>query len=337
MTDPLASSIRPYARTAYAQGWAASGGPMTDRVKAGCVAAVKLAEDNAHHPEILEVVLDLGHLEGVWATIFERRHRLIVKFHRRMMPLWREAVADADVAGAVEMLRQSLGLAEAFDPQWVRRAKAEARAAAVRLLSWLPGKGIWQRMRDVMRMAIQSGRAEGYADALAIAAQGEKRLGLDFDIAFDHAYAALENLGELWAESDPWLNKMLGRAADEFGRTLGDLAASGADYEQMVAAGIDVLQLTAEDSDAVSFMTDWALSTGLSRGALDLYASEGVQQVSWLTAGDGRVCEEICEPNGQKSPFNISDFPTMPGHPLCRCVASAEFSLDSDAFDKFFP
>ena len=48
-TDP-GEAIAPYARTAYAQGWATSGGPMTDTVKAGCTAAVEVAIANAAHP-----------------------------------------------------------------------------------------------------------------------------------------------------------------------------------------------------------------------------------------------------------------------------------------------
>ena len=65
--------IAPYARTAYAQGWAASGGPMTARVKAGCVAAVEHAIAHAEDPRILEVMLHLGRLEGAWALIYQRR------------------------------------------------------------------------------------------------------------------------------------------------------------------------------------------------------------------------------------------------------------------------
>lgn len=327
------TTIAPYARTAYAQGWAASGGPMTDRVKAGCVATVDLCCENAHDPGILEVALHLGHLEGVWAKVFHRRFKLIDTFTEEIGQLWRKAMAVLDVPGLVVKFRQAMGLGESTDPAWVRRAKAVAREEALLMLSWVPGGATYQELRDTMRRLIASGRAEGHADAIAVAAADAGKIGINFDLAFQAAYDALENLGQTWADSDVWLGRMLGRAADEFGRTLGDLAASGASYEQMVAAGLDVLQNTTTDESAVRFITDWAASTGMSRGALDLYQSENVSYVSWLTAGDGRVCPE-CEDYGQASPFLISEFPDMPAHPRCRCVAAAEVSLGT-AYDAY--
>lgn len=330
MSDPTAESIRPYARTAYAQGWAASGGPMTDGVKAGCIAVMDLCVEHYQDPDVLEVALHLGHLEGVWATVFHRRDALYAHHIRVVRALWRRAVADLDVAGAVTQIRQAAGLTEAkIDRDFLRRVREAARAAGVRLLQWIPGKAVWQDVRDAMRAVVTAGRAEGFADALGVAASEQHVLGFDFDIAFEHAYAALENLGDAWAQADPWLEKMMGRAADEFGRTLGDLAANGADYEQMVAAGMDVLQDTVADEGIVGFIVDWAASAGMSRGALDLYASEGVTQVTWMTAGDSRVCV-ICEQHGIDSPFLITDFPEMPAHPRCRCVASAEFTVTPD-------
>lgn len=327
--DGASETIRSYARTAYAQGWAASGGPLTDGVHAGCVAVMDMASRWCDRPEVLEVALHLGHLEGVWATVFERRMKLFAEQTRIMKRLWRELTKDVDVAGAVTILRQQVGLSEAIDRDWLRRVKAAARAVAQRILQWLPGTTAWQTIRDAMRNLVVASRAEGYADAVGVAASEQHLLGYDFDLAFQHAYDALENLGDTWAQSDAWLERMLGGVADEFGRTLGDLAAQGAEYSQMVAAGLDVLQDTVVDEGVVGFMVDWAASAGLSRGALDLYRSENVEQVSWLTAGDGRVCP-VCEDYESESPYLISDFPDMPAHPRCRCVAYAEFTLSSD-------
>lgn len=332
--DPVPETIRSYARAAYAQGWAASGGPMTEAVQAGCVAAMDIASRWCDHPQVLEVALHLGQLEGVWAQVFARRDALMESHTRAVRKVWRSLVAGLDVAGAVGLFRQRMGLSEGVDRDWLRRAKEAAAEAARRLLQWLPGSTGWQRLRDALRAVVVASRAEGYAGAVGVAASQQHLLGYDFDIAFQHAYDALENLGDTWAQSDAWLERMLGRAADEFGRTLGDLASQGADYEQMVAAGLDVLQDTVADKDIVGFIVDWAASAGLSQGALDLYRSEGVQKVTWMTAGDGRVCP-ICEQRGEDSPFLISDFPAMPAHPLCRCVASAEFTL-GPAYDGFF-
>lgn len=334
--DDAMEVIRSYARTAYAQGWAASGGPMTDTVMAGCIAAMDLCQENAHDPNILEVAIHLGRLEGVWAKVFERRFKMMGNFTTLLTALWRKALAKADVAGTVSILRQQFGLMEDSkdEADKLRRAKAAARELAMRILTWLPATAEWQDMRDAMRQLIASGRAEGYADAVDIAAADQHLLGYDFEIAFQHAYDAIANLGDVWAESDTWLQKMLGRAADQFGRTLGELAAAGASYQDMVDAATAALDMTAEDADAVEFTVDWALSAGFARGALDLYRSENVEYVTWMTAGDDRVCP-VCEKNGADSPFLISDFPDMPAHPRCRCVPSAEFTV-SPEYSGFF-
>jgi 2'-5' RNA ligase len=334
--DAIPESIRSYARTAYAQGWAASGGPMTDTVRAGCVAAMDLCQENAHDPHILEVAIHLGQLEGVWAKVFARRFEMMHDFTQEVEATWKQAVATLDVPGAVQILRQQLGIHEDAndDAERLRRSRQEARALALRILAWLPGTQEWQSLRDVMRRLVASGRAEGYADTIEIAAAEQHLLGYDFELAFTHAYDALANLGDVWAESDGWLQRMLGRSADQFGQVLGELAASGASYQDMVDAATDVLDMYAEGSDAVEFTVDWALSAGFSRGALDLYRSENVEYVTWMTAGDARVCV-LCEQHGIDSPFLISDFPEMPAHPRCRCVASADFAI-APAYSGYF-
>src|SRR5215475_1321028 len=73
---PLQDGLAAIAREAYAMGWAASRGPMTDRVRAGSVAAVDLALAHWDEPGVLEATLQLGHLEGIWAGIFDRRLQL---------------------------------------------------------------------------------------------------------------------------------------------------------------------------------------------------------------------------------------------------------------------
>jgi 2'-5' RNA ligase len=333
--DTIPESIRSYARTAYAQGWAASGGPMTPTVMAGCTAVMDLCEENAHDPHILEVAIHLGQLEGVWAKVFQRRFKLMADFTASVTALWRQAVKTLDVPGNIDVLRQQLGIREdVTDDDRRRQARKDAQALALRMLAWLPGTREWQMLRDAMRQLVATGRAEGYADAIDIAAADHDVVGFSFEIAFQHAYGAMANLGDVWAESDSWLQQMLKRSADQFGRVLGELAASGASYQDMVDAAMGILDMTAEDADAVEFTVDWALSAGFSRGALDLYRSENVEYVTWMTAGDERVCP-ICEQNGTDSPFLVSDFPEMPAHPRCRCVATAEISLSSD-YSGFF-
>lgn len=331
--DPNAEAIRPYARTAYAQGWAASGGPMTERVKAGCVAVMDMCADHWDQPNVLEVAIHLGQLEGVWATIFDRREKLMAKYTEKIRGIWQELTKHFDVRGSIWLLRNELGTNEA-DADWLRKAKAAARAIATRLLEWLPGTTAWQDLREAMREVVAASQAEGYAGAIGASAAEQDMAGFDFDIAFNHAYDALINDGAVWAESDGWLSRMLADAASDFGRVVGNMAADGAPYEDIVAAAGDILGDTVADEGVISFIVDWAMSYGLSKGALDLYRSEGVQYVTWMTAGDGRVCP-ICEKNGEDSPFLISDFPDMPAHPRCRCVPAAEVNLTPD-YGGFF-
>jgi hypothetical protein len=304
---------------------------MTDRVKAGCVAAVDYAVQHAHDPDVLEVTLHLGHLEGIWALIFDRRDRLIAKHAALVLAQYRAAAASLDLPAMIRTYRHQAGLGEAMDPN-TAAAIAAAVTAATTLLAWLPGTNAWQGLRNAMRDAIQSGRAEGAADAIALAADAVGSVGLDFDLAFQSAYDALANLGSIWADADTWLAKILDRNAAQLGRALGVLASEGAGYDEMLAAAQDILDGAA--GDAVSFVVDWAMSTAMSRGALDLYASEGVVAAGWVTVGDGRVCLS-CEENEANSPYLLADFPSMPDHARCRCVATSDFSL-SASYDYLF-
>lgn len=281
-------AIAPFARAAFANGLAASGGPITDRVKAGCIAAIEHACLHADEPDILEVTLKIGSLEGTWAAIFSRREKLISSRASAALAAWKSATARLDLSGMITTYRRDMRLSETDTPSQEQAAQRAAREAAILLLSWLPATAAWQDLRTAMRETIMSGRAEGYADAIALAADAVGRIGYGFDLAFQDAYDALANLGEIWADADTWLTKVLARNADQLGRALGTLASRGASYDEMLQAARDILD--GVSGDAVKFVTDWALSTGLSQGALDLYRSEGVTYVDWITAGDARVC-----------------------------------------------
>lgn len=319
--------LAPYAREAYAAGFARSGGPMTDRVKAGCVAAVAYACEHADQPHILETTLKLGSLEGLWAAIYARRDDLATKHAKATTAVWRKALTRDAIAGAVRDFRRRAGLlAEDTTDQQQRREQlaADAIAAANLMLAALPYGSAWAGLRAELRDAIAAGQAEGVVGAIALAAEQAGAIGIDWDLAFTHAYAALARLDELWADADGWLAKMLDRAAADLGRALAQAAEAGASYEDMLAAAVDALG--GEDVDAVAFVVDWALNTGLAQGALDLYASEGVTDVDWVTAGDVRVCPR-CDANEANSPYSPQDFPSCPDHPLCRCTPAANWVL----------
>jgi hypothetical protein len=312
---------------AYRIGWARSGGPATDRVREGAVVAVRMACEHAGEPGILEATLKLGSLEGTWAKVYQRRDELIARHAYVAVTAWKTVLTRDQIAVAVSDFRRRAAITESGQDDQAHEAqiKAAAVAAAAALLQSLPGRPEWQKLRAALRNAIAAGQAEGAVDAIAIAADRAGKLGLDWDRAYGHMYDALADLETLWADADGWLAKILGQATGELGRSLAASAQAGATYAQMLAGALAALD--SGDVKAVSFITDWALTTGLAQGALRLYASEGVTAVSWITAGDDRVCASPCEENEDNGPYTPQDFPDCPGHPRCRCCPSADVDL----------
>lgn len=319
--SPLEHPMAAPAREAFAAGWAISGGPMTERVKAASRVAVRLAVESADDPDALRATIDLGRLEGMWALLFQRREEQQALHLKPLQAGWRELIRRDAVAVTVDILRRELGLAEAdHDRPNLRTA---ARAAAQAMLHALRDLTGWNTLRDKLQDAIRAGRAEGMVNAVAVAAEQTGKIGLDWSIAFTDAYDSLRHLDDIWADTDGWLAKTLDRATADLGRTLADAAENGLSRDEMIDAGMDILTA---DRDAVAFVTDWAMTTAADQGALTLYASEGVASADWISAGDGRVCE-TCLSNEAGSPWPLIDFPLMPSHPVCRCVPAATVDL----------
>ncbi len=262
--------IVPYARTAYAQGFAASAGPITPRVRAGCVAAIELAVANADDPQVLEATLHLGHLEGTWAAVYQRREQVHAGNERALLAAWRALGLAADAAQLVAAARQQAGLAN----ERVRDSLTEWIASLIRrLFSTRISTGTLHRLSEAVRTAINKARAEGRAGALALAANDHTIVGFSFDLAFEDAYRALEHAASLVgaAEVDAWLNTLLGDAADDVGVRLAALTRDGAGYDDMVTAVRNLLDGT--DNRALTSAIDLLTSRALSAGALDLYRS----------------------------------------------------------------
>lgn len=316
---PLEHPIAGPAREAFAAGWALSGGPMTERVKAASTVAVQTAIQHADDPGILEVTIDLGKLEGMWAKLFGRRAEQQDAHTALVTDAWRQLIDRDNIAAAIATFRQHAELTESLDD--IKQAALDAARAMLRALANLTG---WTALRKRIQDAIAAGQAEGMVNAVAIAAEKAGKVGLDWDLAFDDAYRSLERLGELWGESDDWLGRMVDRAADDLGRALAQAAEDGASRDEMVDAAMDIL--ASDDVKAVAFTVDWAMTTAANEGALSLYRSEGVMQVDVITAGDGRVCA-ACIDAEAGSPWDILDAPRMPLHPVCRCCYAASVSL----------
>jgi 2'-5' RNA ligase len=320
--DPTAESIVPFARAAYAQGWAASGGPMTERVKAGCVAAVEHAIAHADDPQILEVTLRLGHLEGMWAALYERREALHAKHIQAVTTVWRRAARRLDLSVAIRRYRASLGLTETADPDDPAHRKLVAKAIAAAILYALasPEAASPDAIEPLILAiadALKAAQAEGAAAAAAIIADQAGRIGIDFNMPFADAWKALGDLGTYWGDATGWLGEITKGLAGDLGTTLARLGGEGASYDDMLTAAEDVL--TGVDVRAVSSILDMAMSQSFSRGALALYGREGVTQVDYLTAGGSRVCVR-CSGYEAKNPWPIADVPQPAVHISCRCV-----------------
>lgn len=327
--------IAPYARVAFAQGWAASGGPMTEQVKAGCLAAIELAVEHADQPDILEVTLHLGHLEGTWATVYDRREKLYAHHIKAVTDLWRRAAQRLDLTLAIRRYRQSLGLAEADGDTDRRRLIAQTIAATV--LAFIAGSDSPADDRNALigaiANALKAAQAEGWAGAVAIGAEQAGIagaadvgvIGINFDLAFKDAWNALGDLGNQWADATGWLGRIVDGAAKDLGGRLSALAADGASFEDMLAGAQDVLD--SADVRAVSAIVDLAMGQSFSRGALALYGREGVQTVDFITAG-ARVCP-VCLDIESKNPWQRNEVPVPPRHSRCRCNLQAANPMEA--------
>ena len=315
--EPFAAAVR----KAYATGWARSGAGLGPRLHRGYRSAYAAALEHRDHSSVLEVTLQFGHLDGAWAIVFDRREQLIAAHTATVAAAWHDLLRGA-LPTAVRAFRHAAGITEAQQPSGT--VKAAALAAATALMRMLPFDRGWQALRQALRDAVAAGRAEGAVGAVAVAAARINQVGLSWDIAFDDAYRALAHLDAIWTDTDTWLGRLLDRATADLGRALAQSATAGVSYEQMLAAARDAIDDA--EPDAVAFITDWALSTGLSQGALALYDREGVSGIDVLTAGDGRVCG-TCEDDEDNGPYALGSVPSLPEHPRCRCVYTAAFDL----------
>ena len=325
--------IAPYARVAFAQGWATSGGPMTERVKAGCAAAIALAVEHAHDPDILEATLKLGQLEGTWALVYDRREQVYTTHIDAIAALWRRAAMRVDLQLAVRRFRDSLGLSvEAVADDDHRQMVARQVAASVAMT--IAGQDAHPDDRDALIAAIiaalRAGYAEGMAGALAVAAQEDDVEDFDVDAAYDAAQAQLTDqqfhhqavtlLGQLQEAIAKQLAKVL--AADE-----------NMDFEQM-------LDLTKRTVGAVGVATllalllDFAIGQMVTAGIRALFGRYHVEQLNFVTAGDDRVCF-LCEDAENSSPYDFDSAPSPPLHFRCRCVVTPVGELPSRAYDDF--
>lgn len=313
--------IEPYARQAFAAGWAASGGPMTERVRAGCTAAVQLAVESAEDPGALAATVDLGRLEGMWALLFQRREDMQAKHGAAVAAAWRPLATEARITAGVQRFRSRLGLVEADGTE----VKAEAIAAAAAMLSGIGDEPGFADLRTALLQAIASGRAEGMVNAVAIAAEQARQDGLDWDAGFAAAYADALRLEDLVAETTTWLGRLIERAIADLARLLAGSATGDSSTEGTTTAASGLV--AGKRIPFIEFAVDWAMTESAGLGVLGLLRSEGVVYANWVTVGDRVVCP-ACKLHESLNPWLLAAFPAFPEHPFCRCMPEASFPLD---------
>lgn len=323
------------AAEAYTAGVVLSGAPVTERIKAGCAAAVSAALGHAHEPGILEATLDLGHLEGIWATVYARRGRLLRKHVKRVMAAWNACVEPLDARQLAAQFRADAYLtseAATKDPQkqWWQDV---ATAAALGWLRAVYRSDGYDALVAAIADAIRAGMAEGEADALALAASRQGQTGFDIAAAFKAAYGRLADDHSVSQQAADAVTRIVDGTGTDLGRRLASMAGDGSSADDMAAAVDDVA--AGDDVGSVSRWTDWALWAAFGIGAMALYNLAGVQLVSWVTAGDARVCAAPCGENEDNSPFLLGQVPEFPGHPRCRCYLDTSDSIASAFLDAF--
>ena len=323
------------AAEAYTAGVVLSGAPVTGRVRAGCAAAVSAALEHAHEPGILEATLDLGHLEGIWAVIYARRARLLRKHVKRVMAAWNACAEPLDARELVARFRSDAYLTSESatkDPQkqWWRDVAVAAALGWLRAVYRSDG---YDALVAAITDAIRSGMAEGEADALALAASRQGKTGFDIAAAFKAAYGRLADDHTISQQAADTVTRIIDGAGNDLGRRLASMAGDGSSEQDMADAVDDVA--AGDDVGSVSRWTDWALWAALGIGAMALYSQAGVTLVSWVTAGDTRVCAQPCQENEDNSPYLLGQVPEFPGHPRCRCSLDTSDSISSSFLDAF--
>lgn len=322
-------------REAFAAGWAASSGPLTPHVHASYRAALNYALQHVDRHDALETTLHLGHLEGTWAAMLERREAQHAAHIAAVMRRWQRLVATLDVPGAVRAFRRSAGMAEAGTDDAAAARTAAAMAAAKELLVQAieaAGTSEYDAVITALADALRAATAEGTAQAIAIGAAQRGTIGIDFDLAFKDAWQALADLEQHWSDARGWLEKIVNGAAGDLGRTLARLAEDGATFNDMVTAARDVIG--SADVRAVETLVDLAMGQSYSRGALALYGRERVRTVDFFTAGGANVCP-LCMRLEAQNPWPIDEVPAPPRHPRCRCVIVASEPMQSLDFSAY--
>lgn len=252
-----------------------------------------------------DATIQLANLKGVWRPVYAHRQALHSTADAIILTAWRRDTHGLDLAPAVTAWRQAVG--ETTPAQQHRR-----QAAAAAVLAALAARS-WQRTRAAIALAAKRAHRAGYAAGTAIASRDETD---DTPYDTDDSDYTL-GTGDLTdaaaaATATSVLTRALTAAATRAGQAIADSP------DDPTSDGEDVI----DDGYDLTLAADVAVSAAYGAGLLAAYLAAGMQSVSWVTAGDGKVCV-TCSNNEDGSPYSLLAAPSLPAHPRCRCCLVA--------------
>lgn len=303
--------IRPYARAAFANGWAEVAAFTEAEIDASAGAfleqALRIAERDTDRPEVLHSTRIRGRVAALWHTIEKRRVALDDRYRSRLQTLLPQLLALTQ-----HRIRQALFPAtEAQDTP-----DRDAIIAAIEQIlgAALDGSDLGDDFDRLMSAALLDATAEGRADGAGYLAAAQGGVVPDFDVEFGNAIVALRNLSGDWTDPSTWVGKQVHGLAYQLGNRLADAIASGEDWRTLLGIVQDTI---VDPTGYVDLVLEHAIATAAIDGALALYQSEGLAQVNVLVSPN--ACD-ICEPLPLDNPYDLNDAPDIPEHPRCRCA-----------------
>lgn len=331
-----AAGFEAAARAAFAEGFALTDGPITPRIEAACIAAVRSAAEHAGSPSVLEVARSVGITEGTRSGITQRRDRLYAEQAALIGAAWNTVIAALDIAAMVRAFRRLALLVTASGAMdLTAQQKAELRAQGQQAAAGTLYGAYRADGHDALIDAILAGLAAaftlGSAAALAAAAARAGRTGFGWAAAL----AALRKdpePAELPSQADQLLRAMISGTAGDIGRALARVAAEGATEQEMA----DAVNAVLATGKAAGLWTQDELHAAFTGGKLDQYGIALIQTVEWENLEDAKVCP-ICDGYMKKNPWTLSDVPDCPAHVSCRCDIVPGRIIPAAQYRPFLP
>lgn len=257
--------------------------------------------------------LQLGRLTGVWAAVYRRRDRLEQHAAGHVLAVWRELAADLDLTAVMTALRQQVAPAESSPAADRRRHVQQVTTAAVLAqLARLTSRPEWPRLIAALTAAMRQARTAGARAGHAVATDDDGELGDEDDDQHDDGEVDAD--AELAAAYTVTAAALRG-TAQTIARALLTAAEQGSDERAMLDQAAAVIR------DGVAWSTNIVTAVGaaFTGGMTSAYQDRGIQQLDYVTAGDGRVCV-ACGSAEDGSPYPAATAPQPPLHPNCRCT-----------------